>query len=64
MAKLYNPGKLKYILWPLRSQQLLPFIGRIEDIFLHEDIDNMVGHVDADLIFLAVSLENLNDLPW
>ena len=32
-------------------------------MLLEEDIDDMVGHVDADLISLAVSLENLNHLP-
>ena len=32
-------------------------------MFLEEDIDNVVGHINADLIFLTVSLENLNHLP-
>ena len=32
-------------------------------MFLQEDVDNMVGHINADLILLTVSLENLNHLP-
>ena len=32
-------------------------------MFLQEDFDNVVGHINADLVSLTVSLENLNHLP-
>ena len=54
-ATIYLMGIEGDVQWGKRTLQ--------EWKFLQEDIDHVFSHINADLVFLTVSLENLNHLP-